>query len=380
MAARKIVYIQIILLVALAAFVYAFMLVSDRTVGGYENRQHRIVNSAIQRDLCERIIKDLDSFKSSPTTFRRTSPQTIEGETRALLRPYLRVENIPDSFPIEYTGASGKYSKCTQELSRWMQIPSTERYTQQEELAFISGESVSKYKHDSPQGSTINGGSKRIALIVGNSNYINQPLRNPINDADDMAKTLIELGFDVMVLKDASSETMRSTLDQFVIKLLQSEIGFVYLSGHGIYYNGRNYFLPVNTRFNDADEIPRFALDVSQMIERLSRAGDKLSILVIDACRNSPVVSTDRNFKQGLAAIPSKKGALIGFSTAPGTVAEDGSGRNSPYTKYLIKNLQRKGIRVEEVFRQTARDVETATAGRQVPWYSSSLLADFSLH
>ncbi len=380
MTPSRVALLQVILLVVTAALAYSFALFTDRISGGDEGRYHRLVNTAIQRDLCARIAKDLSDFRAGPTTFRRTSPQTIESETRALLRPYLRVENIPDSFPIEYTGSRGKYYKCEEDLLRWLEIPSTGRYSRAEELAFARGDSPLNVNRASSEASAPSGDYRRVALVVGNSNYLNQPLRNPKNDADDMAGALKGIGFDVILLKDATTESMRMAFEQFLSRLLKDEVGFIYLSGHGVEYRGRNYFLPVNARFSDPDEIPRFAFDVTQMIERMSRAGDKLSILVLDACRNSPVLSNERDFRQGLATMQSKKGALIGFSTSPGTIAEDGAGRNSPYTKHLIRNLQRKGLRIEDVFKQTARDVETETAGRQIPWYSSSLLANISLH
>jgi uncharacterized caspase-like protein len=195
-----------------------------------------------------------------------------------------------------------------------------------------------------------------------------------------MASTLGLLGFDVINVRDGSSDDMTRAVESFLKRLGQNDVGLFYFSGHGVEYAGRNYLLPINLNTNEPEEIPRFGLDVTRLIERLSRAEDKLSIIVVDACRNNPVRSKTRQLSAGLSEIKPARGALIGFSTGPGMVAEDGQDNLSPYTKHLAKNLMQKGLKVESIFKITARDVEIETAGRQIPWYSSNLRLDFSLH
>jgi hypothetical protein len=380
MTPKKHLLAQMCIFFGIALISYCLAILLDLTSSTFEHRWRRIVNAEIQKDLCLRIDKDLEAFASSPLSFRRTSPQTIENETKTFLRASLKAERVPETFPIEYTGSQGRYAKCSGKLSKWLEIPSTERYARAEEIEYVTNEKSVYRGKESAGAADYAFEAKRVALVVGNANYDNQPLRNPVNDADDMARALNEMGFRVILLKDGTTDKIKNAFDQFIGLLLEGDIGFVYLAGHGLEYQGRNYFLPVNTRFRDPDEIPRVAFDVSQMIERVGRSGDKLTIFVIDACRSNPTLGGERSFAQGLARMPPAVGALIGFSTSPGTVAEDGAGRNSPYTKYLIKNLQRKGLRIEDVFKQTARDVEVETAGRQIPWYSSSLRVNISLH
>ena len=137
--------------------------------------------------------------------------------------------------------------------------------------------------------------------------------------------------------------------------------------------------LPVNFNINDEDEIPRQALDISAIVDRLSKAERKVNIVIIDACRSSFVSSNQRAYSQGLHKMEGARGTILAFSTAPGKVAEDGNGRNSPYTKNLLKSMAVPGRKIEDVFKETARSVEVETVGRQVPWYNSSLLVDFSL-
>ena len=132
-------------------------------------------------------------------------------------------------------------------------------------------------------------------------------------------------------------------------------------------------------RIVDEDDIPRQAVDASSWVERVSKAERKVNVFVIDACRSNFIPTRQRSVSQGLAKMDGLRGTIVAFSTAPGTVAEDGNERNSPYTKHLLRAMTVPGRKIEDVFKETARKVEIETAGRQIPWYNSSLLVDWSI-
>lgn len=373
--------IRVMIFLFVAGVTFYLLKERDSRINTPEVKMQSKVNRAIQRDLCDRIEADLSKFKQQPTTFTRTSISIIDSETTAALRVTLRSQGVPDYFPIEYRGNTDKFSFCKDDLTNWLGIPSVGKMTREEELAYISNRlptSKSTVITDkiAPPASV----QRRIALVIGNSNYKSNPLQNPINDANSMSSTLKKLGFDVHDVRDGTAQTLEVELNQFLNRLGKYDIGLFYFSGHGVEYSGRNYLLPVNAKFNDPDEIPRVGLDVTGLIERLGRIEDKLSIIIVDACRNNPVRSRTKQLNTGLKEMVPSRGSLVGFATGPGMLAEDGNENLSPYTKHLINNINQKGLGIESVFKKTARDVEIQTGGRQIPWYMSNLTFEFSLH
>ena len=147
-------------------------------------------------------------------------------------------------------------------------------------------------------------------------------------------------GFKVIELHNANLDEMRRSITDFSEQLVNYEVGLVYYSGHGIEFSGRNYFIPVNANIKTEDEIPRQGFDVTEIVEKMSRNNLKTSIFIIDACRNAPVFSKFRSPKTGLTSMQVSNGSIVAFSAAPGQVAIDGNGRNSPYTKALLQQIQ----------------------------------------
>jgi Caspase domain/High potential iron-sulfur protein len=218
---------------------------------------------------------------------------------------------------------------------------------------------------------------KRIALVIGNSNYKIRPLKNPRNDADDVSSSLLKSGFTVIELRDASLAQMRFGVRQFGDRLLNYDVGLVYYSGHGVEIKGRNYFIPVNADIMREDEIADQALDVNLILEKMNSAGKGVNILIVDACRDDPFGRSFRSTSRGLAQIDAPKGTIIAYATSPGRVAADGVGRNSPYTKNLIKAMQQINKPIEQVFKDVRRAVQLETSGQQIPWENTSLSGDF---
>ena len=371
---------QILLFALCSITTYYLLYVRDKKINTPEVLMQKKVNQAIQLDLCDRIDDDLKKFKQNPKTFVRTSIRIIESDTSATLRVTLKSVGVPDHFPIEYKGVDGRFAQCKISIANWLEIPSASKMTRQEELSYLADVVPSPAQIQTGTSPVRGAASRRVALVIGNSNYQISPLKNPTNDADVMSATLTGLGFEVYNLRNGNSTTMDQTANEFLSKIGKYDVALFYFSGHGVEHSGRNYLLPIDAKFNDPDEVPRMSLDVTKIIERLSRFEDKLSIIVIDACRTSPVRSKTKEIKIGLAEVAPMRGSLIGFSTGPGMLAEDGNGNLSPYTKHLINNITQKGLGIESAFKKTARDVEIETAGRQIPWYMSNLRVEFSLN
>jgi len=219
--------------------------------------------------------------------------------------------------------------------------------------------------------------SRRIALVMGNSNYKVRPLKNPRNDADDVSNALKATGFQVIDLRDATIQQMRAGVRQFGDRLINNDVGLVYYSGHGVEVKGRNYFIPVNADIMREDEIADQGLDVSLILEKMNTAGKGVNILIVDACRDDPFGRSFRSSSRGLAQMDAPRGTIIAYATSPGKVAADGDGRNSPYTKNLVKAMQQPNKPIEQVFKEVRRAVQEETKNQQTPWENTSLSGDF---
>ena len=229
----------------------------------------------------------------------------------------------------------------------------------------------------STQTATASSIGKRVALVVGNANYKVRPLKNPRNDADDISRSLRSSGFEVIDLRDATLQQMRNGVRQFGDRLINNDVGLVYYSGHGVEVKGRNYFIPVNADIMREDEIADQGLDVSLILEKMNTAGKGVNILIVDACRDDPFGRSFRSSSRGLAQMDAPRGTIIAYATSPGKVASDGDGRNSPYTKNLVKAMQQPNKPIEQVFKEVRRAVQEETKNQQTPWENTSLSGDF---
>jgi Caspase domain len=229
--------------------------------------------------------------------------------------------------------------------------------------------------------STVPSKERRLALVIGNADYPFAPLRNSLNDARDFAAALKDSGFDVTILENAKLRDTRNALRDFGDRLkAQGGVGLFYYAGHGMQVKGRNYLIPVAAQIEREDEVEFESLDANQVLEKLDSAGNRFNIVILDACRNNPFARAFRSSTQGLAQMDAPSGAVVAFATSPGSVASDGAGRNGLYTQYLIENVQRPGLKIEEVFKQVRASVRRDSNGQQTPWESTSLEGDFYFH
>ena len=222
---------------------------------------------------------------------------------------------------------------------------------------------------------------RRIALVIGNGSYRHTaPLKNPPHDAQLMARTLSRLGFKVIELVDGSREQMLLALRQFgdlLEKGGDDAVGLFYYAGHGVQVNGRNYMIPITAEIKRESDVEIYAVNANAVLGTMGFARNRLNFMILDACRNNPFARSFRSATQGLARMDAPRGTLIAYATAPGEVAADGKGQNSPYTQALTEAMKIPGMSVEHMFKRSRLLVMEATRDLQVPWESSSLTGEF---
>lgn len=222
----------------------------------------------------------------------------------------------------------------------------------------------------------------RIALVVGNSGYASvTPLDNPSNDARLISQTLEGLGFTVTVLIDASQSDMKRAISRFGRDLRQAgqdATGLFYYAGHGVQSFGNNYLLPVDVELYDAADLDLVGVEAQSVLRQMYSARNKTNIVILDACRNNPFSAIPDFADNGLAEMQAPTGTFLAYATAPGEVALDGTGSNSPFTRSLVAMMPTPGMPIEQVFKQVRVDVLKETGGVQTPWDASSLTTDFA--
>jgi tripartite-type tricarboxylate transporter receptor subunit TctC len=218
---------------------------------------------------------------------------------------------------------------------------------------------------------------RRVALVIGNAAYAEAPLKNPVNDATDVSAKLKQLGFDVVTATNRNRSQMTTAIREFGRRSAGADAALFYFAGHGIAVRGKNYLLPVGQSFSDEAEVETEAVEVNSVLARIEEAGAKVSVLILDACRNNPLPPTSRSASRGLARMEAPSGALVAFAAQPGAVAKDGAGRNGTFTKHLLAHMGTPGLPVEQVFKRVRAAVEQETGRSQSPREESSLTADF---
>jgi Caspase domain len=222
---------------------------------------------------------------------------------------------------------------------------------------------------------------KRVALVLGNSNYQNVPqLSNPINDGGVMAATFRNAGFDVVVSRyDLSALDTRRVLRDFEDRARDADVAVVYYAGHGLEVDGTNYLIPVDAKLERDTDIYDEAFSLDRILVAVEPA-KQLRLVILDACRDNPFARNmkhslaARSIGRGLAKIePASPNTLIAYSAKAGSTAQDGDGRNSPFTTALAQHLTTPGLDVRRAFGFVRDDVLKSTGNRQEPFVYGSL-------
>ncbi|MGJ4927340.1 caspase family protein [Bradyrhizobium sp. HKCCYLS2038] len=223
----------------------------------------------------------------------------------------------------------------------------------------------------------------RVALVVGNANYVRlRQLENPGKDADLIADRLRQLGFEVTLKTNRDLKAMGEDVEAFaqVIKQRGPDVVSVfYYAGHGLESDGLNYLVPVDADIKRKADLAGHAMSVKRIADRLSSAGNRVNILILDACRDNPFPegAVAANGLLGLAPMGAVYGAFIASATGSGKAAFDGDNGHSPYTLALAQAMSAPGEKLEDVFKSVRRQVRLATAEQQIPWESTSIETDF---
>jgi hypothetical protein len=224
--------------------------------------------------------------------------------------------------------------------------------------------------------------AQRVALVIGASAYQHvPPLPNAVHDAADLAATLRGLDFRVDLVLDPDRAAMESAVERFGQAARGAEAALFFYAGHALELGGRNWLIPVSAELRSPQQLRFQALELEAVTEQ-SQAAARVSLIMLDACRDNPFrqrwpAATRSAAGQGLSRVSPATGTLVVFSTAPGAVAEDGQGRNSPFTAALLRHLPTPGLEIRPMLAEVRRSVREATGGAQIPWEESSLEGSF---
>src|SRR6266849_2043700 len=232
---------------------------------------------------------------------------------------------------------------------------------------------------------------RRVALVIGNANYKSSgiSLSNPRNDAQDISAVLAAIGFEVVTAIDTSKRDMDFALQRFARLATNADAALFFYAGHAIQFQGRNFLMPTDAELEDEISVRYQTVGMEEVRAALDRANG-VKIMILDACRNNPladrlqktIVGASRSVAttRGLARIDKTQGMVVAYATAANDVANDGQGRNSPFTAALLKRLREPGLEIELMFRRVASDVDAQTGGRQRPETYISLLSEYYLN
>lgn len=216
--------------------------------------------------------------------------------------------------------------------------------------------------------------SNRLALVIGND-YDGESgkLQNPVNDADDMRKTLTKLGFEVMGDNQQNLEDMNALVREFGDRLRPGMVGLFYFAGHGMQINGQNYLVPAQSGIQREDEVPFRALAVDQILAKMGKNKTGLNLMMLDACRDNPFARSFRSTTTGLAKMEAPSGTLISYAAKPGTRSIDGTGHNGLYTSVLLKYLPIQGMPIEQMLKKVGTEVRQRSGDQQQTWMEGLL-------
>lgn len=215
---------------------------------------------------------------------------------------------------------------------------------------------------------------RKAALVIGNSNYRMSPLRNPQNDATDVAAKLRSIGFDVTLETNLNLVGFENAVSDFGKKVQDYDVALFFYAGHGVQVSGENYLVPTDAMISSESDVKYKCENANMVLDVMEESNVRLKIMILDACRNNPFA---RSLGRGLASMNSSSGTFLAFATSPGDIALDGKTRNSPYTSAILQHITTPGISIYECFQNIGEQVNNDTRGHQNPWISASLRSMF---
>src|ERR1700709_525202 len=223
-------------------------------------------------------------------------------------------------------------------------------------------------------------GADRYALVIGNAKYpdAEAPLKEPINDARDVADELKRDGFNVDVGENLTGEQMRRAFDRLYGKIKPGSVALVFFSGFGVQSSRQSYMIPVDAQIWTEPDVRRDGFSLETVLGEINSRGAGVKIALIDASRHNPFERRFRSFSAGLAPVIAPNGTLVMYSAALSSVISDNGTAHSLFVRELLKEIRTPDLMAEETLNRTRVGVTRASRSEQVPWISSSLAEDFS--
>jgi len=220
----------------------------------------------------------------------------------------------------------------------------------------------------------------RFALVIGNAKYpdADAPLKEPINDARDVADELKRDGFTVEIGENLTGDGMRRAFDKLYAKIKPGSVALIFFSGYGIQSNRQSYMIPVDAQIWAESDVRRDGVSLETVLGEINSRGAGVKIALIDASRRNPFERRFRSFSAGLAPVIAPNGTLVMYSAALSSVISDNGSDHSLFVRELLKEIRTPDLMAEETLNRTRVGVTRASRQEQVPWISSSLAEDFS--
>lgn len=248
-------------------------------------------------------------------------------------------------------------------------------------FAYAQTRGIKAVEADIPAGT-----EQRIALVIGNKEYMNiSPLKNPINDANDMAEALEEIGFTVIKVTDTDYRQLIGAVNKFKESLSRSDVALFYYSGHGVSYQNQNYLLPIDADISCLERIAEYGIPLNRILADIANQKVKNSFVFLDACRNVPNLKLCSSTTRDLTATSglvkpgvNPNGSMVVYSTNEGSTADDNiDARNGLFTGALLKYITEPNIDIRSILDMTSKDVLEASNGKQRPGRYDELLGKF---
>jgi len=222
--------------------------------------------------------------------------------------------------------------------------------------------------------------TERYALVIGNAKYpdADAPLKEPINDARDVADELKRDGFSVEVGENLTGEAMRRAFDKLYGRIKPGSVALIFFSGFGVQSSRQSYMIPVDAQIWTEPDVRRDGISLETVLGEINNRGAGVKIALIDASRRNPFERRFRSFSAGLAPVIAPNGTLVMYSAALSSVVSDNGGDHSLFVQELLKEIRVPDLMAEETLNRTRVGVTRASRSEQVPWISSSLAEDFS--
>src|SRR4030088_3580873 len=223
-------------------------------------------------------------------------------------------------------------------------------------------------------------GADRLALVIGNAKYpdAETPLKEPINDARDIADELKRDGFNVEIGENLTGDAMRRAFDKLYGRIKPGSVALVFFSGFGVQSSRQSYMIPVDAQIWTEPDVRRDGFSLETILGEINSRGAGVKIALIDASRRNPFERRFRSFSAGLAPVIAPNGTLVMYSAALSSVVSDTGGAHSLFVSELLKEIRVPDLMAEETLNRTRVGVTRASRSEQVPWISSSLAEDFS--